>query len=102
MNNVKTFTEIKNLLKENEKELKRRYGIKSIGIFGSYLKGEANPDSDLDLLVEFEKDIDMGLLKFVEIENDLSDLFDVKVDLVEKPALKPRIGKHILKEVVYP
>lgn len=38
----------------------------------------------------------------MEIENNLSDLFGIKVDLVEKPALKPRIGKHILKEVVYP
>jgi hypothetical protein len=102
MKSLKTFTEIKDILKENEKELKMRYGIKNIGIFGSYLKGEADRDSDLDILVEFEQDVDIGLLKFVEIENDLSDLFGIKVDLVEKPALKPRIGKHILKEVVYP
>jgi len=63
---------------------------------------ETRPKSDLDILVEFEHDVDMGLLKFVGMENYLSDLLGVKVDLVEKSALKPRIGKHILKEVVYP
>lgn len=102
MNNLKTYSEIRDILKKNEKELKMRYGIKNIGIFGSYLKGEANQDSDLDILVEFSPEVDIGLLKFVEIENNLSDIFGIKVDLVEKPALKPRIGKHILKEVVYP
>jgi len=53
-------------------------------------------------LIEFEYGVDVGLLKFVEIENYLSDLLGVKVDLVEKSALKPRIGRHILKEVIYP
>ncbi len=76
--------------------------MKSKSIFGSYLRGEAGEDSDLDTLIEFEQNIDIGLLKFVEIENYLSDLLDIKVDLVEKSALKPKIGKHILKEVVYP
>lgn len=102
MNNLKTYSEIRDILKENEKELKKIFGIESIGIFGSYLKGKATQNSDLDILVEFSPDVDIGLLKFVEIENNLSDIFGVKVDLVEKTALKPRIGKHILKEVVYP
>lgn len=102
MENVKTFAEVMDILKENEKEIKKRYGIKNIGIFGSYLKGNATSASDLDILVEFEPDVEMGLLKFVDIENDLSDIFGIKVDLVEKPVLKPKIGKHILKEVVYP
>ncbi len=72
-----------------------------IGIFGSYVRSEAGEGSDLDILVEFAEEADLGLLKFVEIENHLSDLLGVKVDLVEESALKPRIGKHILKEVVY-
>ncbi|MHC1623203.1 MAG: nucleotidyltransferase family protein [Candidatus Methanospirareceae archaeon] len=99
---IKTLTEIKDILKEHETELKKRYGIKKIGIFGSYLRGEAREKSDLDILVEFEQDVGIGLLAFVGMENYLSDLLGVKVDLVEKSALKPRIGKHILKEVVYP
>jgi predicted nucleotidyltransferase len=92
---------IKQILKEHKTELKTRYGIKEIGIFGSYIRGEDKHGSDLDVLVEFEKEARISLLDFVGIENYLSDLLGVKVDLVEKSALKPRIGKHILKEVVY-
>jgi len=102
MKSMKTLVGITDILKKHEKELKERYGIKKIGIFGSYLRAEAKKKSDLDILIEFEQDVDIGLLKFVEIENYLSDLLGIRVDLVEKSALKPRIGKHILKEVVYP
>jgi predicted nucleotidyltransferase len=96
-----TLAKITDILKKHEKDLKKRYGISKIGVFGSYIRNEARKDSDLDILVEFKHDTDIGLLKFVEIENYLSDLLGVKVDLVEKSGLKPRIGKHILKEVVY-
>jgi len=80
--------------------LKEKYGVKEIGIFGSYVSGEYKEKSDLDILVEFEEDAKIGLLKFVNLENYLSDLIGVKVDLVEKSALKPRIGKNILREVI--
>ncbi len=96
----RTVDEIIEILKEHEEEL-RRCGIKRIGLFGSYVRGEKREDSDLDLLVEFEGSADVGLLKFVEIENFLSDILGVKVDLVEKSALKPRIGRRTLKEVIY-
>ncbi|UCF08228.1 MAG: nucleotidyltransferase family protein [Thermoplasmata archaeon] len=101
MKGKNAVAEITDTLKKYEKELNRRYGIKRIGIFGSYIRNEVREESDLDILVEFEQDADIGLIKFVEIENYLSDLLGVKVDLVEKSALKPRIGRHILKEVVY-
>ena len=70
-----------------------------MGIFGSFLKGEQNQDSDLDILVDFEKPI--GLLKFIKLENDLSKILGIKVDLVMKKALKPNIGKRILEEIRY-
>ncbi len=89
-----------NILKEHKEELKEKYEVKEIGIFGSYVRGEYKGKSDLDILVEFEEDAKIGLLKFVNMENYLSELIGVKVDLVEKSTLKPRIGKHILKEVV--
>ena len=101
MSGKNTLAEITAILKEHEKELKKRYGIKRLGIFGSYVRNEAGEKSDLDVLVEFEHDADVGLLEFVAIENSLSDLLGVKVDLVERSTLKPRIGKQILKEVVY-
>ena len=94
----KSLDRIKEILKKHEKELKEKYGIKEIGIFGSYLRGEAKEESDLDILVEFEKTI--GFFKFLELEEYLSNLIGIKVDLVSKKALKPYIGKYILKEVV--
>ena len=81
-------------------QLRERYGVQSLGIFGSYLRGEQRKRSDLDILVEFNNG-SLTLFQFVELRNFLSDLLGVKVDLVEKRALKPAIGKHILEEVVF-
>ncbi len=101
---MKTLEEIKEILKKQKPFLKEEYGVSEIGIFGSlylvrsYARGEQRKKSDLDILVEFDKPI--GLLKFVGLEIYLSEVLGVKVDLVMKGSLKPRIGKHILKEVV--
>ncbi len=84
---------------EHKKELRREYNLKIIGLFGSYVRGEQKKKSDLDVLVEFSKPI--GLLKFGSLEDYLSELTGVKVDMVTKSALKPGIGRYILKEVVY-
>ena len=62
------------------------------------MRGEAKEDSDVDILVEFEKSI--GFFKFLELEKYLSNSIGRKVDLVSKKAFKPHIGKYILKEVV--
>lgn len=78
--------------------LRETYKVKKIGVFGSYVRGEQEKDSDLDILVEFEGRI--GLFKFMDLEEYLEDLFKTKVDLVSKKALKPRIGQNILSEVV--
>lgn len=92
--------EISRALKENETTLKDKYKVKEIGIFGSWVRGEQKTDkSDLDVLVDFEEPV--SLLEFVELERYLSELLGIKVDLVMKNALKPRIGKRILEEVVY-
>lgn len=78
-------------------ELKEKYHVSYLGIFGSYIRGEQKSESDLDILVEFSKT--PTIFKFVNLENYLSDTLGVKVDLVMKEALKPNIGKHILSEV---
>jgi len=96
-----TAEEIINILKEHKEGLKEKYGVKEIGVFGSYVRGEQKGSSDIDVLVEFEPDARISLLDFVGLENLISDLLGANVDLVEKSGLKPRIGKHILKEVVY-
>jgi len=76
--------------------LSERYQVKTLAVFGSYVHGDENAASDLDLLVTFEQA--PGLLKFIELENYLTDLLGLKVDLVMPSALKPRIGKRILRE----
>lgn len=96
---MKTIEEIKKILNDQIPILKERYGVKKIGIFGSYIRSETRKDSDLDLLVEFDKSID--LLMFINLENYLSDIIGIKVELSMKDVLKRRIGEHILKEVVY-
>jgi uncharacterized protein len=85
-------------LRQRLPDLEQRYRIKSLGIFGSYVRGEQHSGSDLDLLVEFHDP--PGLFKFIELECYLSDLLGMKVDLVMKDALKSAIGKRILREVI--
>ncbi len=91
--------EIKEELRKQKSTLRDRYNVESIGIFGSYVRGEQKKKSDLDMLVEFYRTID--LFTFVELEDFLSEVLGVKVDLVMKSALKPRIKDRILKEAVY-
>jgi len=92
---------IRSLLKAHKKELQRKYKIKKIGLFGSYLKGTQNTRSDVDILVEFEEDAELSLFDLAGLEIELSELLGNKVDLVEKRALKPFIGKQIIREDVY-
>ena len=93
--------QIKQKLNQNLIQIKQRYHITQLGIFGSYIRGEATENSDLDILVEFEPQAKFGLLTFCELENYLSELLAIKVDLVMKDGLKPNIGENILREVVY-
>lgn len=95
---MNTAESIKKKLADYRPLLAKKYGIREIGIFGSYVRGEQKQKSDVDVLVDFSDSI--SLLDFIHLENELSDLLGVKVDLVMKSALKPRIGKHILEEVV--
>jgi len=78
--------------------LRESYGVSKLWLFGSYARGTARQRSDVDLLVEFEHV--PTLFRFIELEQNLSDLFGVKVDLVMKTALKPAIGRRILSEVI--
>ncbi|MDD5258547.1 MAG: nucleotidyltransferase family protein [bacterium] len=90
---------IKEILMHDKKQLKRDYKVNKIGIFGSYIRGEAKSKSDLDILVEFAEPI--SLFKFMDLEDHLHNKLQVKIDLVSKKALRPYISKYILKEVKY-
>jgi uncharacterized protein with HEPN domain/predicted nucleotidyltransferase len=81
-------------------ELGKCYGVRSLGIFGSYLRGEQKPRSDLDVLVEFDAGRST-LDNWIALQTDLQDALGVKIDLIENKNLKPFIGKRILSEVVW-
>jgi len=95
---MKTIEEIREILRERKDELREKYQVKEIGIFGSYVRGEQHEESDVDILVEFYET--PSLLKFIHLENYLSDILGKKVDLVMKKALKPNISQAILREVI--
>jgi predicted nucleotidyltransferase len=96
---MKNIEEIKNIIQKEKAMLIEKHKIKEIGIFGSYVRGEQNHNSDIDILVSFEEF--PGLIEFIDIENKLSEELGIKVDLVTKSGLKPEIGRHILREALW-
>ena len=96
---MKTFEEIRKQLQEHKQDLRNEYGVKNLGIFGSYVRGEQTDQSDVDILVDLEQPI--GLVRLVRLNRNISQLLGMKVDLTTKNALKPHIGQRILQEVQY-
>jgi hypothetical protein len=96
---MKTAKEIKTILGNHKAEFEQQFSVKEIGVFGSVVRGEQTPSSDIDILVEFHEAI--SLFHFFDLEERLKTLLGAKVDLVSKKALKPIIGQQILSEVVY-
>ncbi len=96
---MRTLEQLKQVLQSQAKLLWQEYGIAEMGLFGSYVTGECTESSDVDILVDFHKAVD--LLTFVRLKNVLSDLLGAPVDLVMKKGLTPSIGKRILEQVVY-
>lgn len=94
-----TIERLKTILALHKEELKKRFKVKEIGLFGSYVRQEQTKKSDLDILVTFSETID--LFTFVELEDYLSGILGVKVDLVMKEGIKPRLKERILSEAVY-
>ena len=94
-----TVEKLKAILALHKENLKKNYKVKEIGIFGSYIRHEQKKKSDLDVLVTFYETID--LFMFVELENYLSDILGVKVDLVMKDAIKRQLRQNILREAQY-
>lgn len=95
---MKTVDEIRDVLRQHQPALVERYGIAVVGLFGSRVRGEAGPDSDLDLLAEILRPI--SLLELVGAELYLSDVLGMKVDLVPKRSLREELREIILQEAV--
>jgi len=86
------------ILKEHENEIKRRFGVKRIGIFGSHARGEEKATSDVDVLVEF---VVPSFDNFMELAFFLEDLFGREVDLVTTGGLSPHVAPFVEREVVW-
>ena len=91
--------EIKQTLKERMPEIKEKYGVKNLYIFGSYVRGEQTPESDIDILVEFEKG-KKTFRNYMGLKFYLEELFGIKVDLVIKEAVRKELKKYIYAEAV--
>ena len=91
--------EVVRILTEHQKELSEKYGVKSLALFGSVARDEANPKSDVDVLVEFNRPV--GLFGLFALQDYLEALFGCPVDLGTPDSLKPRLRTKVLAECVY-
>ncbi len=87
------------IIRNKKPEMESRYGVQRLGLFGSYVRESQRKKSDIDILVAFNRDID--LFDFLDLRTYLESQLQAKVDLVMETALKPAIGKRILSEVEY-
>lgn len=92
------LSDLKEPLQKLYPRVKQQYGVTKLGIFGSFARNEQREDSDLDILVAFEEV--PGLFQYIELENLISDMLGIKVDLVMEDALKPGIKERVLNEVL--
>jgi predicted nucleotidyltransferase len=92
-------SDIIQFLKSN-KDAITAYGVKKIGLFGSFVRESQNTKSDIDVLVEFDAD-HLNYNNFIQLTYFLEDNLNTKIDLVTSDSLSPYIGPHILKEVEY-
>jgi len=96
---MRKIGQIKRILARHYQGVCDNFKVKELGIFGSYVRNEQKPKSDVDILVDFKEE--PSFFKFIRLEDFLSEILGAKVDLVMKGALKPEIGKQILSEVIY-
>jgi len=95
---MKRISAIKHTIADHRDELRKKYKVREIGIFGSYARNENTRNSDIDILVDFE--VTPDLLTFIEIENYLEHILKAKIDLVRKPVIRKEIRDAVLKELV--
>ena len=97
---MKTIEEIKRILKEHKEEVREKYGVVIVGVFGSYARGEQNKTSDVDIIVELEKPIG---LKFYELWDYLENVLGIKVDVLTLSALKQKslLWESVKEEILY-
>lgn len=95
---MKTIDEIKLLLLRNKSRLSLDYGVTELAVFGSYSRNDQTEQSDIDILVDFNRPVG---LEFIELAVDLEKLLDIRVDLVSKNGIKPRYFESVKEDLIY-
>lgn len=97
---MKTLSEIRRLLAQHKAELRSRFGVRRLAVFGSFARDEATPLSDVDILVELERPLGWEI---VDLHDYLEEVLGVQVDLVTEGALqrKPRLWESIRRDLIY-
>lgn len=90
--------DVTTLLRRHKSELRQRFGVSRLAVFGSVARGSDREGSDIDILVEFDRA--PGFDAFMDLKYYLEDLLGVPVDLVTRKALRPRIRKHVEREAI--
>ena len=98
-NSMTTKEKVLELIRSNQDQI-RSYGVKKLGLFGSFVRGKQKPESDIDLLVEFQQD-KKSFDNFIQLAFFLEEILERRVELITIDALSPYIGPHIIKEVEY-
>ena len=93
-----TLTETKNLLSLLKPQLMEKYPIATIGLFGSIVRDDFTPESDIDIIVEFNGKIG---IEFIDLANELEEKLNWKVDLVSRRGVKPRYLEVIDPQIIY-
>ncbi|NCQ93753.1 MAG: DNA polymerase beta [Microcystis wesenbergii Mw_QC_B_20070930_S4] len=96
---MKNLEEIKEILGQVKSLVKEKYYVSELGIFGDYVKGEVQENSEVNILIDYTEP--PSLLDLVDLEYYLSDLLKVKADVISKNGLKGRRRERILSEVIY-
>ena len=95
-----TLNEAINVLRTHEAELRGR-GVRRAAVFGSVARGEAGPQSDVDILVELDPDRRLDVFAYVGLKRYIAGLFAAEVDVVNRAALKPHVGEPAGRDAVY-
>lgn len=94
-----TRAEILDVLRRSEPELRAK-GVRHAGLFGSTARGEARPDSDIDIMIDLDPDLPLGVWEYAGIKLFIEDMFEGPVDVVARSSLKPHVARTAIGDVI--